>query len=90
MLNFYFLDKGLRIVSRAHFVYDFSTKMFLVLFLLTDQISLPGCLYFMRYWAICVLQLIINQVATPKIFEVNIIFLIQPFFLHDQKVMTKT
>ena len=89
MLNFYFLDKGLRIVSRAHFVYDFSTKMFLVLFLLTDQISLPGCLYFLRYWAICVLQLIINQVVTQN-FEVKIIFLIEPFFLHDQKVMTKS
>ena len=24
--------------------------------LLTDQISLSGCLYFVRYWAICVLQ----------------------------------
>ena len=89
MLNFYFLDKGLRIVSRAHFVYDFSTKMFLVLFLLTDQISLPGCLYFLRYWAICVLQLIINQVVTQN-FKVKIIFLIEPFFLHDQKVMTKS
>ena len=89
MLNFYFLDKGLRIVSRAHFVYDFSTKMFLVLFLLTDQISLPGCLYFLRYWAICVLQLIINQVVTQN-FKVKIIFLIESFFLHDQKVMTKS
>ena len=31
MLNFDFLDKGLAIVSSAHFVYDFSTKMFLIL-----------------------------------------------------------
>ena len=23
-------------------------------------------------------------------FEINLIFLIEPFFLHDQKVMTKT
>ena len=30
MLNFDILDKGLRIVSSAHFVYDFSTKMFLM------------------------------------------------------------
>ena len=28
MLNFDFLDKGLEIVSPAHFVYDFLTKMF--------------------------------------------------------------
>ena len=32
MLNFVFLDKGLRIVSPAYFVYDFSTKMFLMLY----------------------------------------------------------
>ena len=32
MLNFDFLDKGLGIVSPAHFVYDFSTKMFLMLY----------------------------------------------------------
>ena len=31
MLNFDFLDKGLEIVSLAHFVYDFLTKMFLIL-----------------------------------------------------------
>ena len=31
MLNFDFLDKGLGIVFPAHFVYDFSTKMFLML-----------------------------------------------------------
>ena len=32
MLNFDILDKCLRIVSAAHFVYDFSTKMFLKLY----------------------------------------------------------
>ena len=32
MLNFDFLDKGLGIVSSAHFVYDFSTKMSLMLY----------------------------------------------------------
>ena len=32
MLNFDFLDKGLGIVSPAYLVYDFSTKMFLMLY----------------------------------------------------------
>ena len=32
MLNFDFLDKGQGIVSPAHFVYGFSTKMFLMLY----------------------------------------------------------
>ena len=32
MLNFGFLDEGLGIISPAHFVYDISTKMFLMLY----------------------------------------------------------
>ena len=32
MLNFGFLDKGLGIISPVHFVYDFSTKVFLTLY----------------------------------------------------------
>ena len=70
MLNFDFLDKGLGIVSPAHFVYEFSTKMFLM-YLLSDQVSLPGCLYFLRYWAICVLQFLVNQVVRSKISKLN-------------------
>ena len=56
MVNFDFLDKGLGIVYPAHFVYDFSTKMFIMLYSIADQISLPGFLYFLRYCAICVLH----------------------------------
>ena len=32
MLNFHFLDKGLGTISPAHFVYDFSTKILLMLY----------------------------------------------------------
>ena len=32
MLSFDFLDKGLGIISPAYFVYDFLTKMFLMLY----------------------------------------------------------
>ena len=35
--------------------------------LLTDQISLSGCLYFGRYWAIRVFQLFANQAVTSLI-----------------------
>ena len=38
MLNFDFLDEGLGIVSPAHFVHDFSTKMFPML----DSINRPN------------------------------------------------
>ena len=32
MLNFNFLEKSLRIVSPPYFVYDFTRKMFLILY----------------------------------------------------------
>ena len=32
MLNFKFLEKGLGMISPPHFVYDFSRKMFLMLY----------------------------------------------------------
>ena len=37
MLNFDFLDKGLGIVSPAHFMNDFSTKMFFMLYSINWQ-----------------------------------------------------
>ena len=40
MLNFCILDEGLGINSPAHFVYDFSTKMILMLY----SINLPNCI----------------------------------------------
>ena len=52
MVNYDILKKGLVIVSQPHFVNIFQGKYFLYLILLTDQISLPGCLYYLRYWAI--------------------------------------
>ena len=40
MLNFNFLDKGQGIVSPAHLVYDFSTKMFLILYSINSPNSI--------------------------------------------------
>ena len=64
MLSFVFLDKGLEIISPAHFVYDFQQKCSSCYVLFTDQISLFGCLYFLRYWAIYVLQLFVYKAVT--------------------------
>ena len=49
--------RGLELVSLPNFLHDFEKKIFLTLYsiLLTDQISLPDCLYFLRHWAVCVL-----------------------------------
>ena len=35
MLNFDFLEKGLGIICPPHFVYDFSRKIFLMLYYIT-------------------------------------------------------
>ena len=48
--------------------------------LLTDQISLPGCLYFLRCCAICVLQLFVNQVVAWWILKSTLSFLSSRFF----------
>ena len=43
----------------------FPEKCFPCFILLTDQIPSSDCLYILRYWAICVLQLFVNQAVTP-------------------------
>ena len=90
MLNFDILDKGLGIVSPAHFVYDFSTKMLLMLYSInwTNFIA----------WLPLLLEILGNMciatVCYPGCdimdFEINFIFLIQPFIVNYQKVMRKT
>ena len=42
----------------------FEEKYFSGYILLIGQISLPGCLYFVRYWVIGLLTLFINQFVT--------------------------
>ena len=48
--TFWKTKSGLELVSLPHILHDFWRKMFLLLHF--DQISLTGCLYFVRYWAI--------------------------------------
>ena len=90
MLNFYFLDKGLGRVFPAHFVYVFSTKMFLILY----AINWPNFIAWLSFLLEILGNMCIAIVCYPSCdimdFEINLIFLIEPFFLYDQKVMTKT
>ena len=89
MLNFYFLNKGVGIVSPAHFVYDFLAKMFLMLY----SINWP---YFIA-WLPLLNEILGNMCIAIVCYpgcdvmdcgEINRIFLIEPVFLHDQNVMT--
>ena len=90
MLNFDFLGKGQGIVSLAHFVYDFSTKIFLRLY----SINWPNfivCLPFLlEILGNMFIAIVYYPVCDAMDFEINLIFLIKPFLLRDHNVMTKT
>ena len=47
---------------------------------------MSGCLYFVRYWAISVLQ---QPGCDGTNFESNLAFLIKVFSLYDQKIKRK-
>ena len=89
MLNFDFLDKGLGIVSPAHFVHDFTTKVFLRLYFINwpnFTAWLPLLLDILGHMCIAI---VCYPGCDVMDLEINLIFLKEPFFLHDQKVMTK-
>ena len=53
--------------------------------LLTDQISLPGSLYFLRYWSIYILQLFVDQAVTSWILKLTLSFKSSCFFYMTRK-----
>ena len=57
--------------------------------LLTDEISLSDCIYFLGYWAISVLKLFSFQGCDVINIEINLIFLIKPFFNMTKKSRQK-
>ena len=70
MLNFDILDKGLGIVSAAHLVYDFSTKMFLKLY----SINWPNFIV----WLPVLLEILGNMCNVIKAWlSVKILFPVQ-------------
>ena len=80
MLSFDFSGKGLGIVSPAHFAYDLSIKIFLMLY----SINRPNFIA----WLPLLIEILGNMsIAIVCLgcdvmdFEINHIFLIEPFFL---------
>ena len=64
-INFDFLEKGQGIVFFYHILcLFFQEKCFSYYILINDQISLCNCLYSLRNWVICVLQMLVNQAVT--------------------------
>ena len=81
-------EKGL---EPSHtFCMIFEEKYFSFYILVTDQISLHDCLYFVRYWAISVLQLFINHVMTSYILELTLFFSWSRFFYMNNKSRQKS
>ena len=54
-------------------------KKYFCFILLADKISLPGWFYFVRYWAICVLQLFVNQVVASWILKLTLSYQLAVF-----------
>ena len=85
-LNFNFLKEGLGIVSTLYFVYEFLTKMLLMLY----SINLPNCIIWLplliELGNMCI-DLFVYQVATSWILK--LIFLTKPFSYMTKKSRQK-
>ena len=55
------MKRGPELVCLIFFI-DFKEKYFSCYILLIDQVSLSGCLYFVRYCTVCVLYLLVNKI----------------------------
>ena len=89
ILNFDFLDKGLGVVPLTCFMYDFSTKIFLIVY----SVNWPNLIVWLPLLREILGNVCIAIVYYPGYdvmdFKINLIFLIEPFSQHDQKVMIK-
>ena len=74
MLNFDFLDKGLEIVSPARFVYNFSTKMFLILYSINWPTFIAWLPLLLEILGNICLLLFVNQVVTSWILKWTLSF----------------
>ena len=78
-------EKGLVIVFPPDLVYNFSGKMFLMIYPINWPNFIVWWLYFLRNWAICALQLFFFSTLWYHKFWNNLIFLIKPFFCMTKK-----
>ena len=85
LLIFNFFEKGLWLVSPPHFVNDFSGKMFLIL----HYIKLPNFIVWLPLLLEILGNICISIVCWPGCevikFEINLIFLIKPFWYMNKK-----
>ena len=72
-------------LSTTFCVSFFHEEYFSCYVFLTDQTSLSGCLYFLRYWANMCIEVICYQAFVVITFEINHCFFIKPFFCITKK-----
>ena len=84
------VKRGLELVSLPHFLHNVLRKIFILLY----SINWPLFIVWLSLHCAILGNIHIIIVCKPGCdvmnFEVNLIFLIKSFFLHDQKVVTKT
>ena len=84
------MQRGLELVSLPNSPHNFWRKLFLLLY----SINWPNVIVWLSLLCEILCNMCITIACKPGCdimnFEVNLIFLIKPFFLHDQKVLTKT
>ena len=87
MLNFDFLEKGLGIVSLPHFVYNFSRKIFLMLYSINWRNFIT--------WLYLLIEILVNMFIANACycdvtdFEIDLIYLIKPFSFMTKKSRQK-
>ena len=89
MLNFNFSEKGMGLVFPPHFEHDFSRKMFLILHFINWPnyiVWLPLLLEILAN--ICITLVLLTRLWRIKI-EINLIFLIKPFWYMTEKSRQK-
>ena len=87
--SYAFSKRGLVLVSLPHFLHKFWRKIFILLY----SMNWPNFIAWLPLLCEILGNMCIAIVCKPGSdvmnFEVNLIFLKKPLFLHDQKVMTK-
>ena len=88
--HFQKIKRGLELVFLPHFLHNFWRKIFLLLY----SINWPNFIVWLPLSCEILGNMRIAIACKPSCdvlnFEVSLIFLIKPFFRHDQKVVTKT
>ena len=90
IMLFYKIKRGLKLVSLPHFVHNFWRKIFILLYSINPSSFIVWLPLLREILGDMCIVIVWKPDCDVMTFEVNLTFLIKPFFLQDQKVMTKT